>query len=211
MKHFPLKCLLLFAALVPFASPAAAALITVETFTVNSAQASPTYSATPLSVGVMYTVEVSGFYRFNMPCCPNRQADAEYISEDSFATSTDAGAGNPGLDLLIVYGSSIGTPFLNSAQGITAQEVDWDPLSSVHNPAHTYNLNILGNGSTIGFVISDSWPDGGAFSQNGGVFDNVGLLTITLQQNIPEPSTLLLLGAALAGVFGWRRRSNALP
>lgn len=156
----------------------------IEELTVNSAQASPTFSTSLLEVGVSYRVEGSGFHLFNMPCCPSRQADAEYTTEDSWQTF-----GNPGTpsanDLAIVYGSSIGTPVFNSSQNITAQDVDWGPF----DPNHVYSLNVLGDGGNIGFVVSDFWGGGaGGCSNQGCVFDNSGSLTVKIFEVEPPPS-----------------------
>jgi hypothetical protein len=156
------------------ATPAAAAAETlVEQLSVNSTQTTPSYSTSTLTSGVTYRIEVSGFYVF--ACCGG-QADAEYTTYDGFATHGDPGT--PGAnDLLVVYGSSIGVSVFNAAQNLTAQDVTWGPFDSTH----IYSLEVVGDGGTIGFVVSDHWGgDGGSCSFNGCLFDNSGTLTVKI-------------------------------
>src|SRR5262249_31492185 len=102
-------------------------------------------------------------------------------------TVSDSG---PILDLLAVYGSAIGTPYLNSAQGITAQDINWGSCAA----NHVYSLTTTGNGGNIGFVVSDEfWGDPGvfcssSFCQNNGTFDNSGSLTVKIFQVLAVPS-----------------------
>jgi hypothetical protein len=155
------------------ATPAAAAAETlVEQLSVNSTQTTPTYSTSTLASGVTYRIEVSGFYVF--ACCGG-QADAEYVTYDGFATHGDPGT--PGAnDLLVVYGSSIGVSVFNAAQGITAQDVTWGPFDSTH----IYSLEVVGDGGTIGFVVSDYWGNSGSCSFNACLGDNSGTLTVKI-------------------------------
>src|SRR5207249_2658580 len=68
-------------------APASAGFVTIETLTVDSSAAAPTFSHVTLSAGETYRLRVSGFYLFNnFPGLGNRQADVEYVSEDSFMT-----------------------------------------------------------------------------------------------------------------------------
>src|SRR5678816_1522926 len=126
---------------------------------------------------MIYRIKVSGTY-FNGS---SFYADAECRTGDNWATAQNTG---PGLDLLAVYGSSIGTPYLNSAQGITAQDVNWGPCAA----NHVYSLTVVGNGANIGFVVSDEfWGDPSvfctsSFCQNNGTFDNSGSLTVKIFQ-----------------------------
>lgn len=148
----------------------------VEQLSVNSNQKAPTYATTTFSPGTLYRIEVTGFYYFNnFPGLQRRQADAEYQTEDYWGSYFNPG---DGLDLLVVYGSSIGTPIFDSAWNITAQDADWGP----YNVNHTYNLVVLGNGGNIGFVISDYWGNAGECMHNWCTFDNLGSLTVKIFQ-----------------------------
>ncbi len=151
----------------------------IEQVTINSAQKTPTYASTLLQSGATYRIEVSGVY-FNGS---TSLADAECRSDDGWVIATDSG---PILDLLVVYGSAIGTSYLNSAQGITAQDVNWGPCAT----SHVYSLTVTGNGGNIGFVVSDEfWGDPGvwcssSFCQNNGTSDNSGSLTVNIFQEV---------------------------
>ncbi len=135
----------------------------VEQFSVNSQQSTPTYSTSSLQAGKVYRIEVSGTYSNGSTA----SGDAECRSDNGWVTPVDNG---PSMELLAVYGSPIGTPHLNSVQGITAQDINWGNCAS----SHIYNSTLSGNGGKIGFVVSDEyWGDPGtycssSFCQNNG-------------------------------------------
>lgn len=149
----------------------------VEQLSVNATQTTPTYATSTLTSGVTYRIEISGVYAYG-----GGQADAEYVTQDAFVTHSNPGT--PGdKDVLVVYGSSIGIPIVNAAQNLTAQDVDWGPFAS----NHVYSFAVVGDGGTIGFVVSDYWGNSGSCSFNVCLGDNSGTLTVNIFE-VPAPT-----------------------
>jgi hypothetical protein len=136
--------------------------VLLETVTVNAVDSAAVFSTNTLTAGYFYRLEVAGFQQWFFPTVPLAQADAEFSTTDGFVTTADGNS-----DLLVVYSAVIGGPPVASTV-TNAQDVLW---GTTFNPSHEYSFDVIGNGSTIGFVVDDNFYG-----------DNLGTLTVDIVQ-----------------------------
>jgi len=141
---------------------------------------------------------------------------SEGIMEFEFSTDGSSGGAGAEWDLLAIAGtldlSGITTPFVMELVTMTNATTPgslgaWDPLTN-----HTWEGFVTTSGGVVGFAddkfafdtsgFQDSLNVGSYFTvqQNG---NNLDLLYV-----VPEPSTMVLMFGAAAGLLGLRRRRN---
>jgi PEP-CTERM motif-containing protein len=163
-------------------------LSSAETITISSTNFVPVQTSFALELGQWYLLEIGGAYTY---APGGRIADAEFAYEPDSGTWLEELPGvtqqEINLDVLI---NGVSTNWLGTVDG-----VNFAPHT--YSPTHVYRQYIQGLGLPISLVVYDSSYD-----------HNEGSLKATITA-VPEPSSLLLLGAALFGLTVLRRQRFA--
>ena len=145
--------------------------------------------SSPLTAGQLYEFTVAGTYVYGN--APNAIADAEWSNSynwaeggiyDSLATDT--------LDVVI---NDAAVDWQGTSDGVTY-------APHTFSPTHAYIYRYTGTGSRVNFHVADLFPWGGDCTG-----DNSGFLTVNVTP-VPEPSSLIALGALVTPLLAFRRR-----
>ncbi|MCP4569425.1 MAG: PEP-CTERM sorting domain-containing protein [FCB group bacterium] len=148
-----------------------------------------TVNSAALDVGVNYTIEVSGQWSFHY----NKWfADAEYfqnVTMDWNNATEDYPSDVPQNLELLVDGQDV--DWLGTTDGVNFAD-------DIFSPTHVYRTYVTGTGSAVQFQIHDTFYG-----------DNSGSLQVDVTKTpgdaVPEPATIFLVFAGLAGMAGFSR------
>ncbi len=185
-----MKVLLVVLCVIVFACAAQAENLFVSATTTDGAWTSP------LTAGQMYELVASGTYVY----IGSNMADAEWNQE-----SGDAGK----------YWTELSsywppTSYVQDTHDliIDGVAVNWrggpNWVEHTYSPDHVYKYYLTGSGASVHLAIADSYPlgDGEMY-----FYDNIGGLDVSVTQ-VPEPSSLIALGALMTPILAFRRRGK---